>query len=129
MFGDHFLQDPQMAIPKGTLLAILITGIVYLGVAVSTGVVVPYVCQQVYFIPSIININISITKLAPGSCILRDATGNDTHRLSSPFMDNCTDVSCKLGFDFSSCKAGNEPCRYGLHNDFQVWYSEVNIEG
>lgn len=26
-----------MAIPKGTLLAILITGIVYLGVAVSTG--------------------------------------------------------------------------------------------
>lgn len=31
------LQDPQMAIPKGTLLAILITGIVYLGVAVSTG--------------------------------------------------------------------------------------------
>ncbi|KAF6723416.1 Solute carrier family 12 member 2, partial [Oryzias melastigma] len=87
--GD--LADPQMAIPKGTLLAILITGIVYLGVAVSTG-----------------------------SCILRDATGNDTHRLSSPFMDNCTDVSCKLGFDFSSCKAGNEPCRYGLHNDFQA---------
>lgn len=31
------LQDPQMAIPKGTLLAILITGIVYLGVAISTG--------------------------------------------------------------------------------------------
>lgn len=31
------VQDPQMAIPKGTLLAILITGIVYLGVAVSTG--------------------------------------------------------------------------------------------
>lgn len=27
-----------MAIPKGTLLAILITGIVYLGVAVSTGI-------------------------------------------------------------------------------------------
>lgn len=31
------LQDPQQAIPRGTLLAILITGIVYLGVAVSTG--------------------------------------------------------------------------------------------
>lgn len=27
------LQDPQAAIPKGTLLAILITGITYLGVA------------------------------------------------------------------------------------------------
>lgn len=34
-------QDPQLAIPRGTLLAILITGIVYLGVAVSTGDVVP----------------------------------------------------------------------------------------
>ncbi|XP_030625661.1 solute carrier family 12 member 2 isoform X2 [Chanos chanos] len=33
--GD--LADPQMAIPRGTLLAILITGIVYMGVAVSTG--------------------------------------------------------------------------------------------
>uniref|UniRef100_A0A8C9ZX37 Solute carrier family 12 member 2 n=1 Tax=Sander lucioperca TaxID=283035 RepID=A0A8C9ZX37_SANLU len=43
--GD--LADPQLAIPRGTLLAILITGLVYLGVAVSTG-----------------------------SCIVRDASGN-----------------------------------------------------
>ncbi|XP_054629510.1 solute carrier family 12 member 2-like [Dunckerocampus dactyliophorus] len=47
--GD--LMDPQSAIPKGTLLAILITGITYVGVAISAG-----------------------------SCIVRDATGdlNDT---------------------------------------------------
>ncbi|XP_033827933.1 solute carrier family 12 member 2-like [Periophthalmus magnuspinnatus] len=47
--GD--LSDPQSAIPKGTLLAILITGITYVAVAISTG-----------------------------SCIVRDATGdhNDT---------------------------------------------------
>uniref|UniRef100_A0A1A8LI75 Solute carrier family 12 (Sodium/potassium/chloride transporters), member 2 n=1 Tax=Nothobranchius pienaari TaxID=704102 RepID=A0A1A8LI75_9TELE len=47
--GD--LIDPQSAIPKGTLLAILITGVTYVAVAVSTG-----------------------------SCIVRDATGdhNDT---------------------------------------------------
>ncbi|XP_061752514.1 solute carrier family 12 member 2-like [Nerophis ophidion] len=47
--GD--LADPQSAIPKGTLLAILITGITYVGVAISAG-----------------------------SCIVRDATGdlNDT---------------------------------------------------
>lgn len=31
---DVVLQDPQEAIPKGTLLAILITGITYLAVAV-----------------------------------------------------------------------------------------------
>ena len=30
-------QDPQSAIPKGTLLAILITGLTYLAVTVSTG--------------------------------------------------------------------------------------------
>uniref|UniRef100_A0A3P8WSF9 Solute carrier family 12 member 3 n=1 Tax=Cynoglossus semilaevis TaxID=244447 RepID=A0A3P8WSF9_CYNSE len=47
--GD--LTDPQSAIPKGTLLAILITGVTYVAVAISTG-----------------------------SCIVRDATGdhNDT---------------------------------------------------
>uniref|UniRef100_A0A665V4D0 Solute carrier family 12 member 2-like n=1 Tax=Echeneis naucrates TaxID=173247 RepID=A0A665V4D0_ECHNA len=33
--GD--LTDPQVAIPKGTLLAILITGLTYVGVAISTG--------------------------------------------------------------------------------------------
>uniref|UniRef100_A0A3Q0RKS7 Solute carrier family 12 member 2 n=1 Tax=Amphilophus citrinellus TaxID=61819 RepID=A0A3Q0RKS7_AMPCI len=45
------ISDPQSAIPKGTLLAILITGITYVAVAISTG-----------------------------ACILRDATGdhNDT---------------------------------------------------
>lgn len=32
---DVVLQDPQAAIPKGTLLAILITGVTYLAVAVS----------------------------------------------------------------------------------------------
>lgn len=31
-------QDPQSAIPKGTLLAILITGITYIAVAISAGI-------------------------------------------------------------------------------------------
>lgn len=86
--GD--LADPQMAIPKGTLLAILITGIVYLGVAVSAG-----------------------------SCILRDASGNMNDTISSQFMINCSTAACKFGYDFSTCKSQNA-CRYGLHNDFQV---------
>ncbi|KAM7369491.1 hypothetical protein PAMP_013758 [Pampus punctatissimus] len=71
--GD--LADPQMAIPRGTLLAILITGIVYLGVAVSAG-----------------------------SCIVRDASGKMNDTVSSQFMMNCTDAACKFGYDFSSCK-------------------------
>lgn len=32
---DVVLQDAQAAIPKGTLLAILITGVTYLGVALA----------------------------------------------------------------------------------------------
>ncbi|XP_055731355.1 solute carrier family 12 member 2 isoform X1 [Salvelinus fontinalis] len=89
--GD--LSDPQLAIPRGTLLAILITGIVYLGVAISTG-----------------------------SCIVRDATGNDNDTHSAQIMANCTDAACKFGYDFSSCKSDNGlyNCRYGLQNDFQV---------
>ncbi|KAL0965098.1 hypothetical protein UPYG_G00276780 [Umbra pygmaea] len=89
--GD--LADPQLAIPRGTLLAILITGIVYLGVAISTG-----------------------------SCIVRDATGSINDTISRQFMSNCTDAACKFGYDFSSCQndGNNSPCDYGLHNDFQV---------
>nr|AXN72343.1 Na-K-Cl cotransporter 1 alpha [Trachinotus ovatus] len=87
--GD--LADPQLAIPRGTLLAILITGIVYLGVAVSTG-----------------------------SCIVRDASGNMNDTVSSHFMGNCSDAACKFGYDFSSCKNDKDGCKYGLHNDFQV---------
>ncbi|KAJ8380958.1 hypothetical protein SKAU_G00017360 [Synaphobranchus kaupii] len=82
--GD--LTDPQSAIPKGTLLAILVTGVVYLGVAEG--------------------------------CIVRDASGNSNDTITSQSA-NCTDAACKLGYDFSSCKA-NMNCKFGLHNDFQI---------
>ncbi|KAK9971186.1 hypothetical protein ABG768_027075 [Culter alburnus] len=84
--GD--LADPQSAIPKGTLLAILITGVVYIAVAVSNG-----------------------------SCIVRDATGDDNDTIVGS-LENCTDASCTLGYDFSICREGG--CKYGLQNDFQV---------
>ncbi|XP_039615427.1 solute carrier family 12 member 2 isoform X1 [Polypterus senegalus] len=71
--GD--LADPQSAIPKGTLLAILITTITYLGIAVSAG-----------------------------SCVVRDATGNFNDTVSMGKFSNCTEAACKLGYDFSSCK-------------------------
>ncbi|XP_056393273.1 solute carrier family 12 member 2 isoform X2 [Hyla sarda] len=69
--GD--LADPQLAIPKGTLLAILVTTIVYMGVAVSVG-----------------------------SCVVRDASGNVNDTLSST-VTNCTQAACKLDYDFSYC--------------------------
>ncbi|XP_055980376.1 solute carrier family 12 member 2 isoform X2 [Sorex fumeus] len=69
--GD--LADPQSAIPKGTLLAILITTVVYIGIAVSVG-----------------------------ACVVRDATGNVNDTIVSEFT-NCTTAACKLNFDFSYC--------------------------
>ncbi|KAL6473019.1 hypothetical protein MHYP_G00192070 [Metynnis hypsauchen] len=90
--GD--LADPQMAIPRGTLLAILITGIVYMGVAVSAG-----------------------------ACIVRDATGIEHNGTLSADLTNCTGAACRFGYDFSSCRPVNEEkssCLYGLHNNFQI---------
>uniref|UniRef100_A0A8C0FZE8 Solute carrier family 12 member 2 n=1 Tax=Bubo bubo TaxID=30461 RepID=A0A8C0FZE8_BUBBB len=72
--GD--LADPQSAIPKGTLLAILITTLVYVGIAVSVG-----------------------------SCVVRDATGNFNNTIVTE-LTNCTTAACKLNYDFSSCQAG-----------------------
>ncbi|KAG9353808.1 hypothetical protein JZ751_011932 [Albula glossodonta] len=89
--GD--LADPQLAIPRGTLLAILITGIVYLGVAISTG-----------------------------SCIVRDATSNNVtsgqfFNCSDAACKFGYDFSsCKA----SAESASKSSCEYGLHNDFQV---------
>ncbi|KFW81985.1 Solute carrier family 12 member 2, partial [Manacus vitellinus] len=70
--GD--LADPQSAIPKGTLLAILITTLVYVGIAVSVG-----------------------------SCVVRDATGNINDTIVTE-LTNCTAAACKLNYDFSSCQ-------------------------
>uniref|UniRef100_A0A671X5D6 Solute carrier family 12 member 2 n=1 Tax=Sparus aurata TaxID=8175 RepID=A0A671X5D6_SPAAU len=73
--GD--LTDPQSAIPKGTLLAILITGITY--------------CLCCFSPPA-------------GSCVVRDATGDHNDTVSDTV--NCTDAACTLGYDFSICKEG-----------------------
>ncbi|NXA20586.1 S12A1 protein, partial [Ibidorhyncha struthersii] len=69
--GD--LKDPQSAIPKGTMLAILVTTVAYIGVAVCVA-----------------------------SCVVRDATGsiNDT---VVPGMSCNGSSACSLGYDFSRC--------------------------
>ncbi|NXP12581.1 S12A1 protein, partial [Thinocorus orbignyianus] len=69
--GD--LKDPQSAIPKGTMLAILITTVAYIAVAVCVA-----------------------------SCVVRDATGsvNDT---IVPGMNCNGSSACSLGYDFSRC--------------------------
>ncbi|XP_054474326.1 solute carrier family 12 member 1 [Anoplopoma fimbria] len=86
--GD--LRDPQGAIPKGTLLAILITGITYLGVA-----------------------------LCVSAAVVRDATGNITDLITPGMECNGTAVAaCELGYNFSSCAV--EKCEFGSMNTNQV---------
>ncbi|XP_063066604.1 solute carrier family 12 member 2 [Engraulis encrasicolus] len=87
--GD--LADPQLAIPRGTLLAILITGIVYLGVAVSTG-----------------------------ACISRDAPGPNI-AFNMSVGSNCSSYSCfDFSFCKPSGDAVESTCKFGLHNDMQI---------
>ncbi|XP_033843476.1 solute carrier family 12 member 1 isoform X1 [Periophthalmus magnuspinnatus] len=88
--GD--LRDAQAAIPKGTLLAILITGVTYLGVA-----------------------------LVVAATVVRDATGNVLDNITAGAMDcsvTTAVTACELGFNFTSC--AETPCKYGLMNNFQV---------
>lgn len=86
--GD--LKDAQAAIPKGTLLAILITGVTYLGVA-----------------------------LAVSAVAVRDATGNITDLIMPGASCNGTAVAaCELGYDFSICAV--EKCKFGSMNNNQV---------
>ncbi|XP_059802029.1 solute carrier family 12 member 1 isoform X2 [Hypanus sabinus] len=69
--GD--LKDPQVAIPKGTMLAIFITSSTYIAVAVCVG-----------------------------ATVVRDATGGVNDTLSSTTNCNGS-AACKLGYDFSIC--------------------------
>ncbi|XP_059395759.1 solute carrier family 12 member 2 isoform X2 [Carassius carassius] len=88
--GD--LADPQMAIPKGTLLAILITGLVYMGVAISAG-----------------------------ACIVRDATGMESNVTLSGLNCTDAVCKFGYDFTSCRPVAGGKnACKFGLHNDFQV---------
>uniref|UniRef100_A0A671SQP9 Solute carrier family 12 member 2-like n=1 Tax=Sinocyclocheilus anshuiensis TaxID=1608454 RepID=A0A671SQP9_9TELE len=88
--GD--LADPQMAIPKGTLLAILITGLVYVGVAISAG-----------------------------ACIVRDATGMESNVTLSGLNCTDAACKFGYDFtSCRPVEGGKSACKFGLYNDFQV---------
>ncbi|XP_063782125.1 solute carrier family 12 member 1 isoform X1 [Pseudophryne corroboree] len=70
--GD--LKDPQGAIPKGTMLAILITTIAYLAVAICAA-----------------------------ACVVRDATGSMNDTVTSILQCNGS-AACTLGYNFSICE-------------------------
>ncbi|KAG5261150.1 hypothetical protein AALO_G00300610 [Alosa alosa] len=84
--GD--LKDPETAIPKGTLMAILSTTISYLAISATVG-----------------------------SCVIRHATGslNDSFSLGNG-SDVCEGVACNFGWNFTSC-SHEVDCKYGLAVD------------
>ncbi|XP_077049478.1 solute carrier family 12 member 3 [Siphateles boraxobius] len=69
--GD--LKDPNIAIPRGTMLAIFWTTISYLIISATIG-----------------------------SCVVRDASGNLNDTLSS-LSEDCLGIGCNYGWDFSDC--------------------------
>lgn len=80
-----------MAIPRGTLLAIVITGIVYVGVAVSAG-----------------------------ACIVRDATGYKINGTSWQNCTSA-ECNLEYDFSSCKpVNTTQSICKYGLHNNFQI---------
>ncbi|XP_076849761.1 solute carrier family 12 member 3 [Brachyhypopomus gauderio] len=88
--GD--LKDPNIAIPRGTMLAIFWTTISYLAISATIG-----------------------------SCVVRDASGfvNDTILMSGSDAAHCLGTACTFGWDFSEC-ISNKTCPYGLSNYYQT---------
>uniref|UniRef100_A0A4W6EI38 Solute carrier family 12 member 10, tandem duplicate 1 n=1 Tax=Lates calcarifer TaxID=8187 RepID=A0A4W6EI38_LATCA len=86
--GD--LKDPATAIPKGTLMAILLTTISYLAISVTVG-----------------------------SCVMRDASGNISDILTGNITDGCVGLGCNLGWNFTEC-IQSQSCEYGLANNLKV---------
>ncbi|XP_066504942.1 solute carrier family 12 member 10, tandem duplicate 1 [Hoplias malabaricus] len=86
--GD--LKDPEIAIPKGTLMAIFWTTISYLAISVTAG-----------------------------ACVVRDASGNLNDSLPLNFSGPCEGLGCKLGWNFTHCEQSHT-CSFGMSNSFQV---------
>uniref|UniRef100_A0A8C5FHP9 Solute carrier family 12 member 10, tandem duplicate 1 n=1 Tax=Gadus morhua TaxID=8049 RepID=A0A8C5FHP9_GADMO len=89
--GD--LKDPATAIPKGTLGAIFLTTLSYLGICVTIG-----------------------------SVVVREASGNVTDVLLGNSTDGCKGVACQLGWNFTDCMdaVGADGCQYGLAHSPKV---------
>uniref|UniRef100_A0A8C1CIV4 Solute carrier family 12 member 10, tandem duplicate 1 n=1 Tax=Cyprinus carpio carpio TaxID=630221 RepID=A0A8C1CIV4_CYPCA len=86
--GD--LKEPEIAIPRGTLMAIFWTTVSYLAISSTVG-----------------------------ACVLRDASGNMNDSLPLNFTEACEGLSCGLGWNFTECQQSGT-CSFGLSNSFQV---------
>ncbi|KAI7802364.1 solute carrier family 12 member 3 [Triplophysa rosa] len=86
--GD--LKEPNVAIPRGTMLAIFWTTISYLIISATIG-----------------------------SCVVRDASGLNESFIPTVLQGECLGVACNYNWDFTECIA-NKTCPYGLINNYQT---------
>ncbi|KAK2899953.1 solute carrier family 12 member 3-like [Channa argus] len=86
--GD--LKDPNVGIPKGTLLAVFWTTLSYFALPITVG-----------------------------ACVLRDASGNITDQIPANSTGPCVGLACHFGWNFTDC-IQTQSCQYGLSNNLQV---------
>ena len=128
------VQDPQKAIPRGTLLAILITGFTYLTFAILVGMVV--LREATPFIPSCVNHTYPGLVFSSNDSV--SSYCNDTFGLFSLRDPNQVNNSLSLVTFFErlcpKLSPGNVTdsegrvfsCTRGLLNDYQV-VSQVSV--
>ena len=129
-----YVQDPQKAIPRGTLLAIVITGCTYLSFAVLVGMVV--LKEATPFIPTCVNHTYPGLVFPPNDSMLSYC--NDTHGLfsrrdpdqinSSLSLPEFYEQLCpRLSSGHVTDSGGRVfACTLGLLNDYQV-VSQVSV--
>ena len=101
--GD--LKDPQIAVPKGTLSAIVLTTVVYIGMAWMIGGCTLKDAPG-YIAPVLMNTNSSLRNLTAVSNFSKII--NNTSSKALP--------TCEV----------TQTCKYGLLNDYQVWFSPLS---
>lgn len=115
-------QNPTVAIPRGTLLAIFYTTVSYIIISATIGKhckVNLYKQAALRWCSSYVWLGWSVC-LFPGACVVRDASGLLNDSLSANASpESCTGFACHYGWDFSEC-TNNKSCTYGISNYYQV---------
>lgn len=132
------IQNPQTAIPKGTLLAIGITTLVYLVVAWMGGLTVIRDApgDPIQFLGNFLNTSVcsNETVLIDTTVAMGDMCGGNPYNFTANFPQcdvNCVTVDCLYGnSSAASLKSLCDPdflalinktsCDFGLLNNFQV---------
>lgn len=106
-------QNPAVAIPRGTLMAIFWTTVSYLIISATIGTLT-------HILLMVEGRSSGRVRVFPGSCVVRDASGRVNDTLSTVSSGQaCVGLSCQYGWDFSEC-IHNSTCSFGMSNYYQV---------